>query len=160
MDPIEHIRKLAAAENGKRYLEQRFGPVQHDAVSVLRMQKAASVSDSQLLKIASRIAGDTDALEVYESLGGKHKHAFGTPMFQTTSAGGGASPGSAGAASSVAKVPTPTSGVQQAPTPQAPSAGQVQPPGQQGQQSGQSPKIKVQLQPQSGATQGTSVSVG
>ena len=76
MDPIEHIRKIAAAENGKRYLDQRFGPVEHDAVAVMRMQKAASVSDPQLLKIATRISGDLDALEVYESLGGKYKHAL------------------------------------------------------------------------------------
>lgn len=64
---IELIRKLGSISVGKRYLEERFEST-INPISEVFLRKAASASDPDLLKLASRLTGDT--LEVYEALGG------------------------------------------------------------------------------------------
>jgi hypothetical protein len=77
---INHIRKLASIERGKRYMEERFGPRPVDAVAHTHLLKAAQAEDRGLLMIASRLPGPT--LETYEALGGTFKkEAIGVPMF-------------------------------------------------------------------------------
>jgi len=72
---ISEIRKKASLALGRKYLED---PVP-DSTAVILLQKAAS-ADQELLKIASRLPGDT--LENYEELGGTFsKQALGAPMF-------------------------------------------------------------------------------
>lgn len=79
MDDIELIRKLASAETGRRYLEERFAPVE-DPYVIAHLQKAAS-ADQELLSLAAWAAGDThDALENYEALGGEFKEARARPL--------------------------------------------------------------------------------
>jgi hypothetical protein len=76
MIDIAYIRKLASLEQGRRYLE---GP-KVDAAAFIGLHKAASVADPELLKIASRLAGNT--MQNYRQLGGTFtKAAFGIPMF-------------------------------------------------------------------------------
>jgi len=73
---IGYVRKKASLELGRKQLQD---PVP-DAAAVVLLQKAAT-ADQELLKIASRLPGDT--LENYEELGGTFsKEAIGTPMFQ------------------------------------------------------------------------------
>jgi hypothetical protein len=84
MVDVDLIRKKASVENGRRYFEERFGPVDHDPVAVLRLRKTAQ-ADLELLKIAAWCE-DGDSLRTYEELGGEFdKEAFGQPMFQAPS---------------------------------------------------------------------------
>jgi len=71
--PISLIRKTAMAEQGRRYLESRFGPQEHSAVATVHLRKAASATDKRLLRAAAWASGGGDALEMYELLGGTYK---------------------------------------------------------------------------------------
>jgi hypothetical protein len=71
---IARLRKMASAEIGRRYLQSP----QLDPVAETLLVKAAS-ADQELLKIASRLPGDT--LENYEELGGTFKTAADMPAF-------------------------------------------------------------------------------
>ena len=156
MDHVDLIRHFTSVDKGRRVMESTFGKVAHDPMAVVnlraRMQKAASADDPELMKIALRLAGDGDVFEMYERLGGTFtKEAIGTPMFSPPAA----PTAPAMSAPTVQQAPKPGAGL-----PQTPKPGTVQPQQNQAQQAGSTPKIKVQLQPQQGAQQGTSVSVG
>ena len=152
MDLVDYIRKLAAINGGREYLEERFGPPQVDPTKVALLQKAASAEDKMLLKIAASLAtDDNDTLAIYESLGGTYKVAFGTPMFSAPSI----SPSAPGGGLGGPKPPSPTGGVSMPGAPKPP--GQVQSPGQG---MGQTPKVKVNVQPQPDGQQGANVSIG
>lgn len=78
---IDHIRKLASLEQGRQYLEGRFGPKEVSATAAVLLTKAGSADDPGLLRLASKMSGDT--LQNYELLGGTfEKAALGAPMFQ------------------------------------------------------------------------------
>ncbi len=64
---VSLIRKLAALENGRRFIAER-DQVDFNPVVVARMQKAAQ-ADQELLKIAAW-SSTGDSLEMYELLGG------------------------------------------------------------------------------------------
>ena len=71
--PIDLIRKEAAAELGRRYLEERFGPKAHSPLATVSLKKAASATNKRLLRAAAWVSGGGDALEMYELLGGTYK---------------------------------------------------------------------------------------
>lgn len=64
---FDMIRKLASLETGRQYLQEEAGM---STLEELEISKMASAADPMLLKIASRLPGNT--LEVYEALGGKY----------------------------------------------------------------------------------------
>lgn len=133
--PIELIRKVA----GALAFEELTAPATIlSTEDIIRDEKFASVEDQELLKIAGKIFSVThpdpqptrDALESilssYEALGGKYKHAFGTPMFNTQQMAG--SPALAGGMQRRATTPMP------APQPAQPQRGPAAAPrAQQGQ---------------------------
>jgi len=70
--PIDLIRKTAAAQACSCYLEEYVGPPAVSAVAMVNLKKAAS-ADPRLLRAAAWAAGDGDALELYELLGGTYR---------------------------------------------------------------------------------------
>jgi hypothetical protein len=133
MDLIEVIRHAARIENGRKVIDATFGKVAHNPHALLRLRQAARATDMDLLKLAAWVAGDGDALEMYERMGGTFsKEAIGAPMFQAPSM----------------HAPQP-----QQPGAQAPSMHQalkVKPPQQP--QVPQQPKMQIQTPGQGGAS--------
>jgi hypothetical protein len=107
---VDLIRKLASNEVGRRYLEAAAPDPFDDPLTCLEYDKVGAVEDEELLKIAYGLAEDeSDVLGVYESLGGKYKRAFGTPMFQMNQAQSPASMGGSPSGAGAMKPPSPMS---------------------------------------------------
>jgi hypothetical protein len=68
------MQKVGGREFGRLAFEQFFGPPQVDAVTLTLMQKAASVEDLALFKVAQQVASN-DPMRFYEELGGGFKTA-------------------------------------------------------------------------------------
>ena len=64
---IDHIRKFASIEGGKRYFEEAQAV---DPLAAVDFDKVANAQDPELLEIAAHLPGDT--LSNNEALGGKY----------------------------------------------------------------------------------------
>jgi hypothetical protein len=67
---VAEIRKIAAVQAGKRYLEERSSPVKLAAVDEVLLHKAGS-ADPELLGVAAALRPD-NPLAAYEDLGGEY----------------------------------------------------------------------------------------
>ncbi len=158
-DHVDLIRHFYSVEQGRQVMESLGKTAASPLALVTLRQKMekVSVADPELMKIALRVVGDGNVLEVYERLGGTFKkEAIGTPMFQPPSMPS-VPPMSA---PTVPQAPTPKGPSMQPQTPQQQQLQTQRPQGQQGQQTPGDSKIKVQLQSPAPGQQGTSVSVG
>lgn len=85
-------------------LDELTSPPAPSTEQVIYEAKLAAVEDAELFKVACVLVGDIeDRLSVYETLGGKYKQAFGTPMFNSQQMAG--SPAVSGGMSSRASAP-------------------------------------------------------
>jgi hypothetical protein len=158
MDHIDLIRHFYHVEQGRQVMDSTFGKVAYPSVDVVTMRRElekVSVADPVLMKIALRLAGEGDALEMYERLGGTFKkEALGAPMFHPPSmptAPSVAAPSAGGSAPKVPLAPKPQGSTFKQPAPKVPQSPQPQDSSQQ---------VKVQLQSPGPGQQGTSVSIG
>lgn len=100
--PIELIR--AATE--KLAFESLYELEPPTTEELVYQMKLASLEDIELFKTAEALARSGDEIfSVYESLGGKYKHAFGAPMFSGQQMAG--SPAVSGGMASRASTPMP-----------------------------------------------------
>lgn len=152
MNFVELTRRFYNVEHGRKVMEGTFGKQAHDPVALANLQvqmKKVASADPALMKIALKLAGEGDVLEMYERLGGTFKkEAIGAPMFSPPAL----SPKPVTSAPMAGQLPKPVSGVNQAKVPQVPNP-------TAGASEASQQKIKVQLNSPQGE-QGTSVSVG
>lgn len=132
--PVALIKKIAEAQAFEELTSPR-APLQ-TTESIIRQEKLGSVEDSELFKTASGLfemdypRGSVDletrvngTLEYYEQLGGKYKHAFGTPMFNSQQmTGSPALAGGMGRRASTSMPTAPQAQPQQSPAKSSPQA--------------------------------------
>lgn len=162
MDRVDLIRHFYRIEQGRQVMENTFGKVAHapvDVIAIRQKMEKVSRADPELMKVALRLAGDRELLEVYKQLGGTFKkEALGAPMFQPPSMP--ASPALGAPAAGGVQAPKLQGAGLQQPSVGAPQAPQPQVPKPDQQQKSTGPQVKVQLQSPAPGQQGTSVSVG